>query len=102
MVLILTSFKEIPSQNSPVELIIAFEKYSPKLSTEFDQAVRSVPGVQIVGSCSRMNIFYFLIDHEVYRNSSEAFEALEHATKRFSPLQKVGSSISDVQKACQL
>lgn len=95
------SYETILTQSSESnELIVAFEKLSPKQYEEFELALLSLNGIRKIGSCDRMNIFYFNYDTTMYRTAEEAFEAVIGATKKYQPLMKIGASVADVQKAC--
>lgn len=87
------------SQGNP-ELIVAFEKYTPKLAVEFNSAISSLEGIREIGSCEKMNIVYFSYDPTIYKTQEEAFDAIEKATKSFNPLLKIGSSSTEVEGAC--
>jgi hypothetical protein len=84
------------------ELVVSFEKLSPKQYEELDLLISSVKGIVKIGFCERRNIYFFTFDTTVFRNSEEAFDALIQTTKKFQPLLKIGSTIADVQRACAI
>jgi hypothetical protein len=84
------------------ELVVSFEKLSPKQYEELDLSISGVKGINKIGFCERRNIYYFNFDITVFRNSEEAFNALIQTTKKFQPLMKIGSTIADVQRACAI
>lgn len=92
--------EEQKSTNTNPEIIVGFEKYTPKLATEFNAAVNSLQGIREIGACEKMNIIYFSYDPAIYKTPNEAYEAIEKATKRFNPLLKIGSSSTEVERAC--
>lgn len=97
---IFSSFATKVETNGNPELIVAFEKYTPKLAIEFDAAINLLQGIREVGSCEKMNIIYFSYDSSIYKTPEEAFEAIERGMKRFNPLLKIGSNSQEIERAC--
>ena len=86
--------------NTSNELIISFERYSVKQYDDLVIALGAVPGVQLVGSCEKWNVFYFTFDQDQYASPEAAFDAVMMKTRNYQPLMKIGSSIADVKNAC--
>jgi hypothetical protein len=53
-----------------------------------------------MGSCSKLNCYYFSYDTSILRTKNEAFDALLIQTKEYQPLLKSETSVSDVERAC--
>ena len=94
------SFSANAGNDPAKELIVAFEKLSSKQYDELESAFKSIEGLKHVGQCENMQVYYFNYDTNVFRNAEEAFDALTIKTKNFLPLMKVGSSIQQVNNAC--
>lgn len=91
---------DLNAPNPNAELIVAFEKFSPKRYAEIENLISGISGIEQVGYCERMNIFYFQYDPEIYQTENDAFEAIMVKTREFQPLLKSGSSIDAVKNEC--
>ena len=87
------------AQNSN-ELIVSFEKLSPKQFGDLELLLSDLPGIRKIGFCEKMNVFYFSYDTDIFRSIDEAFDALTLKTKNYQPLLKIGATSADVQREC--
>jgi|GEM_PF-4085887 len=87
------------AQNSN-ELIVSFEKLSPKQFGDLELLLSDLPGIRKIGFCEKMNVFYFSYDTDLFRSNEEAFDALILKTKNYQPLLKIGATSADVQREC--
>lgn len=88
------------ADGNPNELIVAFEKLNDKQLTYFDELITQIPGVKNTGYCQRLKIYIFEYDSSIYRNDEAALNAIAVQTKKFIPIQKVGTSSQDILKSC--
>lgn len=81
-------------------LVVTFEKFSVKQITELEAKIADIKGLKLMGSCSKLNCYYFSYDTSILRTKNEAFDALLIQTKEYQPLLKSETSVSDVERAC--
>ena len=86
--------------NVNAELVVTFEKFSPKQHELLISKLNEISGLKILGSCEKLHCFYFSYDTSIYQSESEVFEKIQLKTKDFQPLVKSGTSVSDVVRAC--
>jgi hypothetical protein len=81
-------------------LVVTFEKFSVKQFTELEAKIADIKGLKLMGSCSKLNCYYFSYDTSILRTENEAFDALLIGTKEYQPLLKSETSVTDVERAC--
>lgn len=82
------------------ELVVKFQKLSPKQYGELDKSIATVPGIKDEGHCERLKVFFFSYDTSVYRTDEDAFNAIEKSTKAYLPMLKVGTSAEQLKTIC--
>lgn len=82
------------------DLVVTFEKYTPKQIGELTSALAQIQGLKIQGSCEKLRCYYFSYDTSVFADDAAAFEAITLRCKTFQPLLKAGTTVAEVQRAC--
>lgn len=90
----------IQEDQSHREMIVSFENLHPKNEPNLVQQFTGLEGIDYVGRCPEINVFFFQYNPEKYSTAEQAFDVLTLATKDYQPLLKIGSSIAQVQGAC--
>ncbi len=90
------------SEETQNEFVVTFERFSVKQREDLLSKLSEIQGIKILGSCDKLRCFYFYFDHSFFKSEAEAFEAVTSKSKDFQPLLKSGTSVSDVQRACNL
>ena len=90
------------SENTHAEFVVTFEKFSVKQREELLSELSEIQGIKILGSCDKLRCFYFSFDSAFFKSETEAFEAVTLKSKDFQPLIKLGTSVSDVQRVCNI
>ena len=90
------------SENTHTEFVVTFEKFSVKQREELLSELSEIQGIKILGSCDKLRCFYFSYDNAFFKSETEAFEAVTLKSKDFQPLLKLGTSISDVVRVCNV
>ncbi len=88
------------AQNSN-ELIVSFEKLSPKQFGDLELILSELSGIRKIGFCESMHVYYFNFDSNMYRSIQEAFDVVTLKTKNYQPLLKIGATAADIQRECK-
>ena len=94
--------RKFHSENTPTEFVVTFEKFSVKQREELLSELSEIQGIKMLGSCDKLRCFYFSYDNAFFKSETEAFEAVTLKSKDFQPLLKLGTSISDVVRVCNV
>lgn len=94
------SSKQVRLQTNSNEVIISFEKLGEKQVQELDEVIAQIPGVKNFGFCQKLRLYFFSYDALRYKTEEEVVETIAIYTKKFEPLQKVGTSSSRLIQQC--
>jgi len=95
------TFSFARAEGPPVEMVIHFNDLSVKDVPSVQSTLQSVPGITVVGYCTKLEVFMITYDTDLYSNHDYVLRAIVQSNENYKPVAMNDASHAQVQSNCQ-